>query len=121
MSRAEVLDDPQGLGAGFGALGPAESSVALTEQVSGEWDVIEVCAGTETVHVRVEALAAHVSVAAPTKTLGSGDVTCGRTLRIPITVDPAGGFLFTAKPVRGPDTGAWHASVVRRGWQPASS
>lgn len=116
-----VLDDPEGQGGGGAGLQSTTSEVALSYHLTGEWDVLETCTGTATVHVMVQALAPHTDDVRPTKTLGSGLVTCGATLRIPISVDSDGGVLLTAKPVGGPRSGQWDASIVRRGWSPQAS
>lgn len=104
-----VLYDPDGQGA---LNGDGSGGGDLMSVKPGEYVLAAACTGADVFHVAARA---------DGKLLGSSDVPCGATVKIPISYASTNGLQLRVSHRGSASTGAWYVSVNQPSWAPSSS
>lgn len=104
-------------------LGPVTGSAALQYELSGPYDVLAVCRSTATVHLTIRDFTARKEHGGestdPRTVLDEGDIVCGATTRLSITVPAdADGIMLDVSTADRSGRALWDAAIVPRGWTP---
>lgn len=103
--------------------GPVTGSAALQYELSGPYDVLAVCRSTATVHLTIRDFTARKEHGGestdPRTVLDEGDIVCGATTRLSITVpSDADGIMLDVRTADRSGRALWDAAIVPRGWTP---
>ncbi|MFJ2977859.1 hypothetical protein ACIPEP_03285 [Curtobacterium sp. NPDC087082] len=103
--------------------GPITGSAALQYELSGPYDVLAVCRSTATVHLTIRDFTARKEhdgeSTDPRTVLDEGDIVCGATTRLSITVPAdADGIMLDVSTADRSGRALWDAAIVPRGWTP---
>jgi hypothetical protein len=103
--------------------GAVTGSAALEYDLSGPYDVLAVCRSTAIVHLTIRDFTARKEHGGestnPRSVLDEGDIVCGATTRLSITVPAdADGIVLDVSTADRSGRALWDAFVVPRGWTP---